>query len=463
MSTTKFKQNLNVAGNIYLSGNVVADGNVTLGDADTDSITLNADITSSIIPDATDTYDLGSTGKKWRNLDLSQNATIGGNVSAGDLTFSGTISSTAVGTPTITSATDILIQAGTGADDRVEISQAPLKLASITTVDRDAKTSQNGDMIYNSTTNQYEVYENGTWRSLGTDQDVADQVAALVDSAPSTLDTLNELAAALGDDPNFATTTATNLGLKLNTADFTSTANTWLATKSTTNVSEGTNLYYTDARARAAVSATTGSAGYNSSTGAFSIPANTSHVTESGNLYYTDARADARVNLQTGANLDLSSKSTTNLSEGTNLYYTDARADARIANNIIDEDNMTSDSATRAPSQQSVKAYVDTQVAGSGGGGGSFVSMGYASGGQASSSTLYRFSGAISLPAGHTITGWSSDQTNMAVSWRDNYQGATTILGTGSYTNSGGSAVNVYAWCNTSNSNARSVTYQIFG
>jgi len=98
-----------------------------------------------------------------------------------------------------------------------------------------------------------------------------------------------------------------------------------------------------------------------------------------------------------------------------------------------------------------------------GSGGSSFVSMGYATGGGSSSSTSYRFSGAISLPAGHTITGWSSDQTNMAITWRDNYQGSPTILGTGSYTNSGGSAVNVYAWCNTSNSNARSVTYQIFG
>lgn len=35
-------------------------------------------------------------------------------------------------------------------------------------------------------------------------------IAALIDSAPGTLDTLNELAAALGDDPNFATT-ITNL------------------------------------------------------------------------------------------------------------------------------------------------------------------------------------------------------------------------------------------------------------
>ena len=41
-------------------------------------------------------------------------------------------------------------------------------------------------------------------------------VANIVDSAPGTLDTLNELAAALGDDPNFATTTATNIGTKAN-------------------------------------------------------------------------------------------------------------------------------------------------------------------------------------------------------------------------------------------------------
>jgi predicted RNA-binding protein Jag len=40
-------------------------------------------------------------------------------------------------------------------------------------------------------------------------------VAGIVDSAPGTLDTLNELAQALGDDPNFATTTATNLSQKL--------------------------------------------------------------------------------------------------------------------------------------------------------------------------------------------------------------------------------------------------------
>jgi len=74
-------------------------------------------------------------------------------------------------------------------------------------------------------------------------------------------------------------------------------------TGNTDGVNEGTsNLYYTDARVRAAVSATTGSAGYNSSTGAFSIPANTSHISESGNLYYTDARVRTHIE---GADLNL--------------------------------------------------------------------------------------------------------------------------------------------------------------
>ena len=40
-------------------------------------------------------------------------------------------------------------------------------------------------------------------------------IAQITDSAPATLDTLNELAAALGDDPNFATTTANNIATKL--------------------------------------------------------------------------------------------------------------------------------------------------------------------------------------------------------------------------------------------------------
>lgn len=44
---------------------------------------------------------------------------------------------------------------------------------------------------------------------------VASAVAALVNSSPAALDTLKELADAIGDDPNFAATMATMLGLRL--------------------------------------------------------------------------------------------------------------------------------------------------------------------------------------------------------------------------------------------------------
>ena len=145
------------------------------------------------------------------------------------------------------------------------------------------------------------------------------KVDALIDSSPGALDTLNELAAAIGDDANFSTTITNSIATKLTTSDFNSTFdprfNTQLGTKDTDDLSEGTT-----------------------------------------NLYHTTARADARVDA------GFTAKSTTNLSEGTNLYFTNARADARITNALVDEDNMVSNSATKLPSQQSVKAYVDSQI-----------------------------------------------------------------------------------------------------
>jgi len=67
---------------------------------------------------------------------------------------------------------------------------------------------------------------------------VTTAVNNLIDSAPGALDTLNELAAAINDDNNFATTIVTQLGNKANTASLT-----------TANVTEVTNLYFSNARA----------------------------------------------------------------------------------------------------------------------------------------------------------------------------------------------------------------------
>lgn len=44
---------------------------------------------------------------------------------------------------------------------------------------------------------------------------VTEKIAGVIDSAPDALNTLNELAAALGDDPNFATTIANDIGSKV--------------------------------------------------------------------------------------------------------------------------------------------------------------------------------------------------------------------------------------------------------
>ena len=75
----------------------------------------------------------------------------------------------------------------------------------------------------------------------------------------------------------------------------------------------------------------------------------------------TKAYVDAQVD--TADALSELSGDTDDLTEGsTNVFFTNTRADARITNALIDEDTMVSDSATRLPSQQSVKAYVDAQT-----------------------------------------------------------------------------------------------------
>ena len=90
----------------------------------------------------------------------------------------------------------------------VVVKDKSLRLANITTTQRDALTPADGDMIYNTTTNKFNIRVNGAWTTLAT-------VEGIVDNAPTTLDTLNELAAALGDDANFATTVTNNIAGKL--------------------------------------------------------------------------------------------------------------------------------------------------------------------------------------------------------------------------------------------------------
>ena len=60
-----------VSGDATVHGDITIGGEINLGDADTDSLTIAADLTSDIIPNATDTYDLGTDAKRWKDIYLS--------------------------------------------------------------------------------------------------------------------------------------------------------------------------------------------------------------------------------------------------------------------------------------------------------------------------------------------------------------------------------------------------------
>jgi len=131
----------------------------------------------------------------------------------------------------------------------------------------------------------------------------------------------------------------------------------------TDNLTEGSNLYYSDARFDSAFGVKT-----------------TADLTEGSNLYYTDVRFDSAFgdkstnDLTEGDNLyytqgrfdsALGDKTTDNLTEGSNLYYTTARADsdAKAAISVTDaggDGSLTYSAGTityTGPSASEVRAH----------------------------------------------------------------------------------------------------------
>jgi hypothetical protein len=70
--------NLKLTGNAVIDGNITLGGNIIVGDGDTDYISFGAEVSSSIIPDVNNSFDLGSTSKAWRNGYFSGSVYVGG-------------------------------------------------------------------------------------------------------------------------------------------------------------------------------------------------------------------------------------------------------------------------------------------------------------------------------------------------------------------------------------------------
>jgi hypothetical protein len=166
----------------------IVEGTSNLYYTDAKVQTKLGDVSGHIIPDTNEVYDLGSATNKFRDLYLSGNSITLGSVEISD---------------------------------------------------------NNGSLEVTP------VSGGGSTESFATEAYVDTSVANLVDSAPTTLDTLNELAAALGDDANFATTVTNSLANKADTSslatvatsgdynDLTNTPTTPTAVDQTANVLSG--------------------------------------------------------------------------------------------------------------------------------------------------------------------------------------------------------------------------------
>ena len=154
-----FAGTLDVTGNAKFDSNVTIDGNTVIGDANTDTVAINAKISTALIPTTDSAYNLGSASAYWADSYLDSVTTTGNVNIGGDLTVNGSADFTN------------------------------------TTLDN--------------------VNDPTTAQQAATKNYVDTAINNLIAGAPATLDTLDEIAAAINDDDNVYTTLTTSIATKL--------------------------------------------------------------------------------------------------------------------------------------------------------------------------------------------------------------------------------------------------------
>ena len=333
-----------------ISGNsisVTGEINATSGDLQIgDHIDMNSNLIKEV---ATPVSNTDAANKAYADSAASSAVTSGSNAVsgttgtfsgevtvAGNLTVSGT--TTTINTSQINLADNILLlnSDATGSPTTnagIEIERGDslnVQLLWDETNDRWSIDSKNlyssgtfiGDLTGNVTGN---VTGDVTGNTAGTHTGnvIGNLIGDVIGDVTGSAGTVTSIAGHLLDEDNMVSDSATEVPSQQSVKAYVASQ---IATKDNTDeITEGSNLYYTDTRARQSISAT-GSLSYNNSTGVISYTqGNTDTITEgSTNLYYTDARAEAvsinnlveDTTPQLGGDLDLNGNSIASASNG---------------------------------------------------------------------------------------------------------------------------------------------------
>ena len=318
---------LALTGAATVSTNLTVSGNTTLGNAATDTVTVTADVASNLIPSADSTYSLGDASNYWSHgyidaITTTGNVSVGGNLTVtGTTTFNG-------GTLTLGDAADDNVVFGADVNSNIIPNTD-------NTYDLGSSSQEWKDLYVDGVAYLDEINFNGTAiTSTAAELNILDGVTStaaelnLLDGVTATTAELNIL--------DGVTSTATELNIVDGNTSATSTT---LADADRVVVNDGGTMvqvaltdfetYFESALDTLSNVTTVGALNAGSITSGFgAIDNGSSAITTTGTVTYGS------------------------LSDGTITITA-----------FADEDDMSSDSATLVPTQQSVKAYVDSQVA----------------------------------------------------------------------------------------------------
>ena len=168
-----------ITGNLKVDGNISLGGNITIGDNVLDTVTVTADFTSDLIPQATNTYNLGSSSYRWKKLfanalDVSDTTVLGnlqlsGNTIQATNTDGGlTLTANGTGYVSVSGSGAFLIPAGNTAGR--------------------PGTPAVGMIRYNNQLTQFEGYSSGNWSSLGGVRSVDGNAYIIAETSPGAAD-----------------------------------------------------------------------------------------------------------------------------------------------------------------------------------------------------------------------------------------------------------------------------------